>query len=80
MEEGTPLLKIIIGGELVAEATLHIYNGPVAWQGFQDGFQYLAGEVVGELFNTMRIACNPSLRLKHGPQGITIDLQMPGGE
>ncbi len=68
-----PLLKVKLDGELVAEATLQVYNSPAAWLAFQKAFDWLAPMVVfNELTNTVRLACEGDPTA--GEQGITIDL------
>ena len=71
----TPLLRISLDGEVGAEAILHIYDGRRAWTAFQEAFANLAPYVVGELFNTVRIACHGELQAERGSQGIIIDLE-----
>ncbi len=74
----TPLLRITVNGEDVAVANLCISNGPLAWRAFLDSFANLAPVLVGEVFNTMRIACDPELHERLGPQGVVIDLDTEG--
>ena len=69
-----PLLTIRLDGQVVAEATLVVHDGPGAWKAFQAAFANVAPFMVGEIFNTMRVACDPELRAEMGPQGMTIDL------
>ena len=74
-EAENPLLRILLNGKLVAEANIIVHDGPVAWEGFLEAFPNIAPVVVGELFNAVRVACDPVLRQRMGPQGITIDLK-----
>lgn len=77
-----PLLRVVLDGEIVAEANLVIHDPARAWEAFQEAFPTLAEGVVGELFNTMRVACHPALLAERGPQGIHINLLsgVPYGE
>ena len=75
MAEGTNLLKISMDGEVVAEALLTVYDADATWRAFQDAFANLAPLLVGEIFNTVRVACDTDLSKQLGPQGITIDLR-----
>ncbi len=69
-----PLLKIVLDGEVVAEAVLSVYDADKAWFAFCQGFQGIAPELVGEVFNTVQVATHESMRNVVGPQGIVIDL------
>lgn len=68
-----PLIQVKLDGELVAEATLRVYDNSAAWLAFQRAFEWLAPMVVyNELTNTVRLACKGAATA--GEQGITIDL------
>ena len=75
MQTVTPLLRISLDGEVVAQSMLEIFDGPAAWRAFCKGFEWVAPMVVyNELMNTMRVACDPGLLAEQGPQGIAIEL------
>lgn len=69
-----PLLKIVLDGQVVAEAVLRVYDCEKAWFAFCQGFQGLSAELVGEVFNTVHVATHESMRQTVGDQGIVIDL------
>lgn len=71
------LLKIVVNGELVAEAPLIVHDAPVAWEAFQDAFSNIAHLIAGEMFQSVRVACNPRLADLLGEQGVVIDLEAP---
>ncbi len=71
------LLKVMVNGEVVAEAPLHVYDAPLAWEAFQDAYSQMAHLIAGEMFQSMRAACNPRLRDLLGTQGIIIDIAAP---
>ncbi len=71
------LLKVKVNGKLVAEAPLHIYDGAVAWEAFQNAYPDFAHLVAGEVYQAMRVACNPRLRGLLGEQGVVIELEAP---
>ena len=73
-EPENPLLRIMFNGDLVAEANLVVYDGLAAWTAFVEAFANISPSIVGELFNTVRVACHPETRELMGPQGITIAL------
>lgn len=73
----SPLLKISLDGEVVAEAYLTVRDPAKAWTAFLEAFPTFAPLIVGELLNTMRIACHEDLQMAMGPQGIIIDLSSP---
>ena len=75
-EQPNQLLTIKLDGKVVAEATLVIYDAASAWLAFQESFAMLSSVIVGEFFNTMRVACHEDLKAERGPQGIMIDLNM----
>ncbi len=61
-------LKLTVDGKVVAEAPLYIYDHALAWQAFMDAFSSMQPLVVGEWFNTMRIACHQNMLDVLGPQ------------
>ena len=72
------LLKIILDGEVVAEAPLYVYDKEAAWRAFQEGFASLVPHIIGELYDTVRLSCDQSQLYRHEVQtGLTIDLQRP---
>lgn len=71
----TNFLKIVLDGEVVAEAVLRIYDPQAAWLTFQEGFAEISPHLVGEVFNTVRVATHPDLQAVLGEQGIVIDLK-----
>ena len=67
------LLKVILDGEVVAEADLRVYDTAKAWGAFQEGLAVITPlQIAWELFNTMRAACDGELGGEHG---IVLDLQ-----
>ena len=62
------LLQLIADGKVVAEAPLIVHDQEAAWKLFSEGFGMMAHVVVGSLYNTMRVACDPAELAKAGPQ------------
>ena len=71
------LLKVVVNGVLVAEAPLTIYDAPLAWEAFQNAYSNIAHLCAGEMYQAMRVACNPRLESLLGDQGIVIELEAP---
>ncbi len=67
-------LKVSLDGELVASATLEVYDQKKAWQTFVNCYPTIAHLVSGELFGTMQAACDDEVRLRTPETGLTIDL------
>ena len=75
MSDLLPLLRVRLDGEIVAEATLTVYDAEKTWLAFVSGFPQIAHLVTGEFFNTVRIACDEQLKGITQETGITIDLR-----
>ena len=74
---GVSLLKVVLAGEVVAEATLTVHDDGKAWGAFLNGYPQIAHLIAGEVFQTMRTACDAELRARTAETGITIDLELP---
>lgn len=75
--EPVGLLRVVLGGEIVAEASLVVHDTGKAWAAFMNGYPQIAHLIAGELFQTMRVACDEKLRAATAETGITIDLELP---
>ena len=71
------LLKIVLGGEVVAEATLTVHDDQKAWTAFMNGYPQIAHLIAGEVFQAMRTVCDEELHARTSETGITIDLELP---
>ena len=77
MEARGVVLRLTLDDRVVAEAPLYIYDAAAAWEVFQSAFAVIAPAVVGDLYNTVRVACHEDLLQSMGPQGIIVNLQSP---
>ena len=74
LEGGVPLMRLRDKGELLAECRIIIHDQAKAWPVFQAVFGAMAANIVGEFFETMRIACDQALIDGAKTTGFTIDL------
>ena len=70
------LLRIYADGKLLAEAPLIIYDQEETWKVFLSTFALMSKEIVSELFESFRIACNDELKAALGKDsGIKVNIQ-----
>lgn len=73
------LMRVTMDGELVAEVPIIIYNPAKAMEAFSASFSELVPHAIGELFQAMRIACDPELQAQFGHYtGLEVNIAKKG--
>ncbi len=65
------ILKVIVDGTEVAHAELTVHDPEKAWLAFSTCFASMSPNIVGEVFEAMRLACNGGSK---EPSGLTINI------
>lgn len=51
------ILRIVVDGNVVAEATLSVYDQGKAWSAFVASFPSFANTIIGDFFEAVRVGC-----------------------
>lgn len=70
-ETSVNVLKVMVDGDLVAEARLTVTDPEKAWLAFSTCFSTLSPNIVGEFYEAMRLGCNGGTT---EPTGMTINI------
>lgn len=60
------LMRVSLDGELVAEVPIIIHDAVKAKEAFEASFSELVPHAIGELFQSMRVACDDALQAQLG--------------
>ncbi len=75
MDTPVQLMKVTLDGEVVAELPLLIHDAAKTWEAFTASYSEIAQHMLGELFQSVRIACREDLQRQFGEYvGLNVDI------